>query len=62
MKELELEIASWNDEHIAFIKNDPCKHQWTIFNADGKQLASVADRDHAFLMARQNNYEPKSVH
>ena len=62
MKELELQITSWNDERVAFIKNDSHKRQWVIFSADGKQLASSADRDAAFLMARQNNYEPKSVH
>ncbi|WP_284162764.1 DUF1150 family protein [Frigidibacter sp. SD6-1] len=35
---------------------------WAVHGADGEQLALVADRRMAFLLARENDYAPLSVH
>lgn len=35
---------------------------YAIHGADGTQLAVVADRDLAFVTARQNDLDPVSVH
>lgn len=35
---------------------------FAVHNADGEQLALVADRDLAFVLARQNDMEPVTVH
>ena len=35
---------------------------FSVHNADGEQLALVADRKLAFDLARENNMEPVTVH
>ena len=35
---------------------------YAVHSEDGKQLALVADRDLAFVLARQNDYSPVNVH
>lgn len=35
---------------------------YAVHSEDGARLAVVADRDLAFVLARQNDYEPKAVH
>lgn len=35
---------------------------YAVHNADGEQLALVADRKMAFVLARQNDYAPVAVH
>lgn len=35
---------------------------YAICHEEGEQLALVTDRTMAFVMARQNDYEPVSVH
>ncbi|MEZ5887077.1 MAG: DUF1150 family protein [Paracoccaceae bacterium] len=35
---------------------------WAVHDADGEQLALVADRRMAFLLARENDCAPLSVH
>lgn len=35
---------------------------FSVHNADGQQLALVADRQMAFHLARENNMEPVTVH
>ncbi len=35
---------------------------FAVHNADGEQLALVADRKLAFHLARENNMEPVTVH
>jgi hypothetical protein len=37
-------------------------HLYAVHDADGQQLALVADRRMAFVLARQNNYSPVAVH
>ena len=58
------QMLNWHDEKVAFIKPDVCdgRKVWTIYGADGTKLAATDNRDFAFLMARQNDLEPKSVH
>lgn len=35
---------------------------WAVHGADGEQLALVADRTLAFILARQNDMSPVSLH
>lgn len=35
---------------------------YAVHSADGKQLALVADRQMAFVLARQHDYQPVAVH
>lgn len=35
---------------------------YAVHDADGQQLALVADRNLAFVLARQNDYSPVAVH
>jgi len=37
-------------------------HLYAVHDAEGEQLALVADRGMAFVLARQNEYAPVSVH
>ena len=38
------------------------KELFAVHNADGEQLALVADRQMAFHLARENNMQPVTVH
>lgn len=38
------------------------KQLYAVHAEDGQQLALVADRTAAFILARQNDYEPVAVH
>lgn len=60
----EVELCTWNDEDVAFIKNDihDGKSMWLIYSADGTKIAATDDRDFAFVMAKQNDLCPCSVH
>lgn len=35
---------------------------WLIYAADGTKIAATDDRDFAFVMAKQNDFTPCSVH
>lgn len=37
-------------------------HLYAVHDASGQQLALVADRDMAFILARQNDFTPVPVH
>ncbi len=37
-------------------------HLYAVHSEDGQQLALVADRNLAFILARQNDYSPVAVH
>ena len=52
------------DQEVAFIKSDKISDNevWKIYTADGTQLAIADSRDFAFILARQNDLDPKSVH
>lgn len=41
-----------SDEHVLY----------AVHNADGERLALVKDRDMAFMLARQNDLAPVTVH
>ena len=38
------------------------EHIYAVHDASGQQLALVADRDMAFILARQNDFAPVPVH
>ncbi len=58
------ELGGWNDENVAFIKQDMCegRQMWLICDAEGEKIAATDNRDFAFIVARQNDLEPCSVH
>lgn len=58
------DLNYWNDEKVAFIKRDVFegKNMWLIYGADGLKIAATDDRDFAFVVARQNDLTPCSVH
>ncbi len=62
--EAEAELSVWDDDDVAFIKNGlhDGKEMWLIYASDGTKIAATDDRDFAFVMARQNDLMPKSVH
>lgn len=62
--EVEAELRCWNDEDVAFIKCDVLdgKKMWLICSSDGTKLAATDDREFAFVMAKQNDLKPISVH
>ena len=62
--EAEAELSVWDDNGVAFIKNGlhDGKEMWLIYASDGTKIAATDDRDFAFVMARQNDLMPKSVH
>jgi len=37
-------------------------HLYAVHDAQGQQLALVADRNMAFALARENDFEPVAVH
>ncbi|MGB3244153.1 MAG: DUF1150 family protein [Sulfitobacter sp.] len=41
---------------------DGLDHLYAVHDAEGQQLALVADRNVAFRLARQNDYAPVAVH
>lgn len=58
------EKSLWGKENIAFIKHDyyEGKYMWMIYDADGERIAATDNREYAFIVARQNDLEPFSVH
>lgn len=38
------------------------EHLYAVHNADGEQLALVADRKMAYVLARQNDLSPVTLH
>lgn len=57
-------MLDWNDEDVAFVreeKNDGRK-MWGIYSADGTLLAETNSRNFAFILARQIDLVPQSVH
>lgn len=64
LPEAEAELGCWNDEDVAFIKNGihDGKEMWLIYASNGTKIAATDDRDFAFIMAKQNDLEPRSVH
>lgn len=57
-------LQSWNDEHSAFIKYGTYEGRpmWLIYGAGGERIAATDSREFAFIVAKQNDLEPHSVH
>ena len=58
----ELGLLGVND--VAYIKRivEDGKEGFAVHAADGTRIAVLADRDLAFVVVRQNDMEPVSVH
>lgn len=54
----------WEDVDVAYIKNELVNNieVWKIFSSDGLELAVADSRECAFILAKQNDFEPKSAH
>lgn len=63
-REMLSELSFWNDENVAFIKQgvEDGKCMWSIYAADGEKIAMTDDREFAFVVAKQNDLKPQSVH
>lgn len=59
-----LDCDEWNDDHSAFIKQGECngKPMWFVCSADGEKIAATDNREFAFIVAKQNDLDPFSVH
>ncbi len=57
-------LINWDDQEVVFVKGEEVAGTeiWRVYAADGTQLATTDSRDAAFVLARQNDLEPKSVH
>ena len=64
--DLELQEVGENvyQDNTVFIKEDlqNGKCFWGIYDAEGNRMAVTENRDCAFVVARQNDFEPCSVH
>lgn len=51
-------------EDAVFIKEDKYNGKviWGIYNSEGERIAVTDDRECAFVIARQNDLVPSSVH
>ena len=59
-----LYVMTYDETNMAFIKSESHEGQriWEIYGADGTKLASTDNRECAFLVAKQNDLNPQSVH
>ena len=58
------DLPQWYDEKAAFVKHDIYEGRpvWMVYDADGEKIAATDDREFAFIVARQNDLVPHSVH
>jgi hypothetical protein len=54
----------WGDVDAAYIKSEIVdgNEVWKVYASDGTELAATDSREFAFVIARQGDLEPKSVH
>ena len=69
-------FSKLNDERIVYVRSvdladlpdemqeqaDGAEQLCAVHSEDGQRLAIVADRDLAFVLARQNDFAPYAVH
>lgn len=68
--DMELEISDFREmgccvqERVAFIKGDmqDGKFLWGIYDEEGARMAVTDSREFAFVIAKQNDFVPHSVH
>jgi len=60
----QFDLAAWGMEDVAYVKPVELEGEavYGIFAADGTELATVDNRDEAFVTIRQNELEGLSVH
>jgi len=60
----QFDLAAWGMEDVAYVKPVDLEGEavYGIFAADGTELATVDNRDEAFVTIRQNELEALSVH
>lgn len=60
----DLDSFMWDDEYTAFIKfySFEGKDKWIVYTSDGTKIAEVDSREQAFIVARQNDFQPCSAH
>ena len=69
-------FSKMNEERIVYVRSvelsdlpvemqkqaEGSEQLYAVHSEDGERLAIVADRDLAFVLARQNDYAPHAVH
>ncbi|MFV0627516.1 MAG: DUF1150 family protein [Alphaproteobacteria bacterium] len=52
------------EREVAFVKSDikNGEGKWYIYSSDGTKIAETSSRENAFVIARQNDFSPCSVH
>jgi hypothetical protein len=58
----QVDVADLPDDIRVQAEGAGLKQLYAIGNEDGQQLALVRDREMAFVVARQNDMKPVSVH
>lgn len=58
------DLAALGLHHVVYIRKQVQDDQliWSVYAADGTEMARVGDRDVAFAACRQHELEPVSVH
>jgi hypothetical protein len=58
------DLAALGLHHVVYIRQLVQNDQlmWSVYAADGTEMARVTDRDVAFAACRQHELEPLSVH
>ncbi|MDD4555766.1 MAG: DUF1150 family protein [Alphaproteobacteria bacterium] len=53
-----------NEEDVAFVKfaGKEEDNKWFVCSADGTKIAETDSREIAFILARQNDFDPCSAH
>ncbi len=60
----EFSLSEMSEKEVAFVKSDmkDGEAKWYIYSADGTKIAEANSREFAFILAKQNDFLPCSVH
>lgn len=57
-----IDLFMWDDDDVAFVKFSENEDEWIVYSSSGEEIATVENRDNAFVIAKQNGYIPCSAH
>ena len=60
----EFSLSEMSEKEVAFVKSDikDGEAKWYIYSSDGTKIAEATSREFAFILAKQNDCAPCSVH
>lgn len=60
----EFSLSEMSEKEVAFVKSDikDGEAKWYIYSSDGTKIAEANSREFAFILAKQNDFAPCSVH